>query len=108
MKTESVFLGGENGAPARDANKLVSAVALPCAVLPPWLREGVDIAILLLADIVALLMATIVGYVVWVGPMLQQSASTYVNLAPLLWLFPLGYAGAGLYPGFGVGAVETL
>jgi Undecaprenyl-phosphate galactose phosphotransferase WbaP len=27
---------------------------------------------------------------------------------PLLLLFPLGYAGAGLYPGFGVGAVETL
>src|SRR5918992_577051 len=30
------------------------------------------------------------------------------DLLPLLWLFPLGYAGMGLYPGFGVGAAETL
>jgi Undecaprenyl-phosphate galactose phosphotransferase WbaP len=62
----------------------------------------------LLTDIVALLMATLLGYLVWIGPVLHQSGATYVNLVPLLWLFPLGYAGAGLYPGFGVGAVETI
>ena len=62
----------------------------------------------MLADIVALLMATYLGYLLWVGPVLHQSGAAYVNLVPLLWLFPLGYAGAGLYPGFGVGAVETL
>jgi Undecaprenyl-phosphate galactose phosphotransferase WbaP len=44
----------------------------------------------------------------WVGSVLHQSPEAYVNLAPLLWVFPFGYAGAGLYPGFGLGAVETL
>jgi Undecaprenyl-phosphate galactose phosphotransferase WbaP len=72
------------------------------------LRDVANVVVLLLADIVALLMATYLGYLLWVGPVLHQSGAAYVNLVPLLWLFPLGYAGAGLYPGFGVGAVETL
>ncbi|MEA2625045.1 MAG: hypothetical protein QOD06_1090, partial [Candidatus Binatota bacterium] len=48
------------------------------------------------------------GYLVWANPILQQPASVYFAILPVVCLFPLAYAGAGLYPGFGVGAVETL
>ena len=34
--------------------------------------------------------------------------SIYLDLAPLVSLFLFGYAQAGLYPGFGLGPVETL
>ena len=56
----------------------------------------------------ALCTAACLGYFVWVRPILQQSPAIYVDLLPFLWLFPLGYMAMGLYPGFGVGAVETL
>jgi Undecaprenyl-phosphate galactose phosphotransferase WbaP len=56
----------------------------------------------------ALFMAASFGYFLWVRPVLQQSPVIYADLVPFVWLFPLGYAGMGLYPGFGVGAVETL
>jgi Undecaprenyl-phosphate galactose phosphotransferase WbaP len=39
--------------------------------------------------------------------MLHQPFALYLNLAPLLALFLFGYAFAGLYPGFGLGPVET-
>jgi Undecaprenyl-phosphate galactose phosphotransferase WbaP len=75
---------------------------------PLWWPRVVRVAVLLLTDMVALLAAVSLGYLLWAGPVLRQPASVYVDLIPLLLLFPLGYAGAGLYPGFGVGAVETL
>lgn len=74
----------------------------------PWWPRLVRISILLLTDMLALLAAATVGYLLWARPVLQQSPALYADLLPLLWLFPLGYAGMGLYPGFGVGAVETL
>jgi FlaA1/EpsC-like NDP-sugar epimerase len=49
-----------------------------------------------------------VGYLLWARPVLQQPSTLYADLLPVLGLFPLGYAGMGLYPGFGVGAAETL
>jgi Undecaprenyl-phosphate galactose phosphotransferase WbaP len=76
--------------------------------LPLWLPKMADIGILLLSDVLSLVIATFTGYLLWVGPVLHQSPASYVNLAPFLWIFPLEYAGAGLYPGFGLGAVEIL
>src|SRR6266516_6247917 len=75
---------------------------------PLWGPRVVRVAVLLLTDMVALLAAVSLGYLLWAWPVLQQPPSVYVDLIPLLLLFPLGFAGAGLYPGFGVGAVETL
>ena len=72
-----------------------------------WPRM-VCIAVLLLTDMVALSVAVFLGYLLWTRPVLRQPSSVYMDLIPLLLLFPLGYAGAGLYPGFGMGAVETL
>jgi Undecaprenyl-phosphate galactose phosphotransferase WbaP len=63
---------------------------------------------LFLIDMIALLLAACLGYLLWAGLVLRQSPSIYVDLVPLFLLVPLGYAWAGLYPGFGLGAVETL
>jgi len=67
-------------------------------------RNGV----LLFCDLFALLMASMFGYLVWADAILHQPVSEYLSLLPLLCLFPLAYAAAGLYPGFGLGAVEML
>lgn len=75
---------------------------------PLWWLPVARVAILLLTDMVALVAATALGYLLWAGPVLHQSPSLYTDLVPLLCLFPLGYAGARLYPGFGIGAVESL
>ena len=72
-----------------------------------WARAA-RVAVLTLTDMLALLAAASLGYLLWARPVLNQSPGVYVDLGPLLVLFLLGYAGAGLYPGFGLGAVETL
>jgi Undecaprenyl-phosphate galactose phosphotransferase WbaP len=73
-----------------------------------WWSRVVRIAALFLIDMIALSLAISLGYLLWAGLVLHQSPSVYVDLVPLLLLVPLGYAWAGLYPGFGLGAVETL
>jgi Undecaprenyl-phosphate galactose phosphotransferase WbaP len=74
---------------------------------PHWPR-GARIGILLLSDLLALVTAASLSYLLWARSVLHQPPELYTALLPLLCLFPLGYAGMGLYPGFGVGAVETL
>ena len=66
------------------------------------------IGLLALADLVSLVTATAAAYLLWALPVRGQSPALYLPLAPLAVLFLLGYAGAGLYPGFGLGPVETL
>ena len=75
--------------------------------LPRWLRMA-HICLLLLADLLALLAAMLLSYLLWARLVRQQQPWVYIELTPLLLLFLLGYAGAGLYPGTGVGPVETL
>jgi Undecaprenyl-phosphate galactose phosphotransferase WbaP len=60
------------------------------------------------ADVAALFLAASLAYLVWALPMRDQPPSTYLPLAPLVFLFVVGYGQAGLYPGFGLGPVETL
>jgi Undecaprenyl-phosphate galactose phosphotransferase WbaP len=104
----SAVLSSEESLAASEVDGLSVPASVWDARWPLWLPKTANILILLLTDMLALLIATSLGYVLWVGPVLHQAPSAYVNLAPLLWVFPLGYAGAGLYPGFGVGAVEIL
>lgn len=66
------------------------------------------VAVLGLADLAALGIAGALAYVLWALPEKGQSFALYRALAPLLSLFIVGYAAAGLYPGFGLGPVETL
>jgi Undecaprenyl-phosphate galactose phosphotransferase WbaP len=103
----STLRSGKVSAASEVASLPVSAAAWEIS-RPLWWPRVARVAVLLLTDMVALLAAVSLGYLLWAGSVLRQPASVYVDLLPLLLLFPLGYAGAGLYPGFGVGAVETL
>ena len=79
---------------------------------PVWARVA-RVSMLFLSDVAALLVVGMFAYLVWAAPVRQliyagsdpQPASLYLALLPLLPLFGVGYAGAGLYPGFGLGAV---
>jgi Undecaprenyl-phosphate galactose phosphotransferase WbaP len=66
------------------------------------------VAVLGAADLGALILSGLSAYLIWAAPVKQQPIAIYAGLAPLLSLFILGYAQAGLYPGFGLGPVETL
>jgi len=59
-------------------------------------------------DTAALFAAGAAALVLWALPVKHQPISLYVPLAPFAALFVVGYALAGLYPGFGLGPVEAL
>jgi Undecaprenyl-phosphate galactose phosphotransferase WbaP len=78
-----------------------------------WVRRRLRgrfarVALLLGSDVVALFSSWLFAYFVWVAPVLNQKPAIYAGLLPLLLTFPLAYMANGLYPGFGLGAVETL
>ena len=72
-----------------------------------WAR-GARIALLVVTDTLAVLTAAVAGYFAWAGPVLRQPPGVYIDVWPLIFLFPLAYAKWRLYPGFGLGAVETV
>lgn len=63
---------------------------------------------LLCADASVLILSGVAAYLLWARPVHDQPTSLYLQLLPLVPLFLLGYANAGLYPGFGIGPVEVL
>ena len=65
-------------------------------------------ALLSVSDVAALLISFACGYIAWAHFVLRQPVSVYVGLLPLISLFPISYAAVGLYPGVGLGAVESL
>jgi hypothetical protein len=73
-----------------------------------WISRVARWFLLAAADVGALFLSASLAYLLWALPMREQSAGLYLQLAPLVLLFVLGYAQAGLYPGFGLGPVETL
>src|SRR5262245_45097167 len=54
------------------------------------------VALLAAVDLSALLVSGLVAYLLWALPMKQQAIAIYSGLTPLLSLFILGYAQAGL------------
>ena len=66
------------------------------------------VATLVATDIAAILLAGAVAYALWALPVKHQSLALYAQIAPLILVFVFGYAQAGLYPGLGLGPVETL
>ena len=72
------------------------------------LARAARITLIGATDLCALLAAGIAAYLIWALPARGQSIALYLQLAPLISLFFFGYAQAGLYPGFGLGPVETL
>jgi Undecaprenyl-phosphate galactose phosphotransferase WbaP len=66
------------------------------------------LGLLAATDFVALILAGVLAYAIYALPVKEQSLALYLELLPLISLFLLGYAQSGLYPGFGLGPVETL
>jgi hypothetical protein len=66
--------------------------------------------IILLASVDAAVIVVVAAtsYFVWAHLVRQQPLDVYLRLSPLVLLFILGFGTAGLYPGFGLGSVETL
>ncbi len=79
---------------------------LPLVAAPWWTRPA-RVATLILSDVLALCAAGTAAYLLWALPIRNMGAGMYLELWPVLALFILGYAQAGLYPGFGLGPVET-
>src|SRR5579871_982548 len=73
-----------------------------------WWSPVARTAILASFDFATLAGCAALGYSLWPRLALGQPMTTYSTAVPLICLLPLGYAAAGLYPGFGLGAVETL
>ena len=88
-------------------------LAQSAETFPPvasWRRRNAVGRSFLLAtsDFVALFLSGLLAYTFWALPVRNQSPTLYLELLSLLPLFTLGYLQAGLYPGFGLGPVETL
>src|SRR5262245_64394391 len=67
------------------------------------LGRAVRIAALVSTDVATLSGAALAGYFLWALPAKGQSLALYAPLIPLLAVFVVGYAQAGLYPGLGLG-----
>jgi Undecaprenyl-phosphate galactose phosphotransferase WbaP len=86
-----------------------AGAAIPVAAANDWwIARVTRVGLLALTDFAALAAAGAVAYVVWARPVHQQPVELYLELLPMVGLFLIGYAQAGLYPGFGLGPVETL
>ncbi len=72
-----------------------------------WWTRPLRVTLLLTVDLVALAGSAWLAYLLWALPVHHQALAIYRPLLPLLILFPLSYLQAGLYPGFGLGAIET-
>lgn len=87
-----------------------ASVAMKTVAMPRSMRtaRARRTFFLVLGDLAALFGAGVLAYLCWAYPVHRQEPGLYLGLAPLLGLFVLGYAQTGLYPGFGLGPVETL
>jgi Undecaprenyl-phosphate galactose phosphotransferase WbaP len=73
----------------------------------PW-AGATRVAVLGAADVLALLLASAVAYLLWARPVHGQPVSLYLPASPIMLLVVLSYGQARLYPGFGLGPVEVL
>ncbi len=76
-------------------------------------REGPSgrfrqVFLLAISEGLAVLASGLLAYFLWAAPVRSQEISLYARLWPLAGVFVVAYALAGLYPGGGLGPVETL
>ena len=98
-------MGGHRVIAAGVSRATVTRPALIARTAP---ARAVRLVVLAGVDLLALTLAGALAYLVWALPARGQSAEMYVELLPLVGLFLAGYARAGLYPGLGLGPIETL
>ncbi len=109
LQDETWLLGNMPGAlDAEAVGRPFVRTALRSGWLHRLLLSVVRVCMLLASDLAALFGAAALGYLGWGYLVLHQPLAPYTELVPLLPLFPLAFAAAGLYPGLGLGAVETL
>jgi len=72
------------------------------------LYAGARVMVLAATDTLALFVAGSFGYLIWARAELNQPIVLYASLSVLIAVFPLIYMLMDLYPGFGLGAVETI
>jgi Undecaprenyl-phosphate galactose phosphotransferase WbaP len=104
LKPHEIQLDGGSAAQAWPRCPITAADALGT---PSW-AAPLRVAMLVLSDAAAIFSAAAAAYLLWAGTIQGQPVDLYLRLAPLMILFPVSYFAAGLYPGFGLGAVETL
>ena len=99
---------------ARPPRSVPSDAGAPDAAAPAalphrrWWAGALRVLVLLSADMVGLVSAVGVAFLLWASGRLGQPADLYIGLLAALPVFPVAYAAAGLYPGFGVGASGTI
>src|SRR5258706_13665278 len=87
----------------------ITSLALqPTPLVRPLAPRCPIVALLLFADSVALLCAASASIVLRHSLDARLDPAFYAAIWPVLLLFPLAYAGFGLYPGFGRGPVDEL
>jgi Undecaprenyl-phosphate galactose phosphotransferase WbaP len=106
-RPDGAVLEADLGAPSVLEPATKSARQLEVAGATWWSRVS-RVAILASVDAAALVLAGTVAFALWAHGVLHQPASLYYELLPLVVIFLLSFAKGGLYPGFGVGAVETI
>ncbi len=89
------------------AHGIESVLAERGSVNPVWSR-ALRVLSLCVCDLVALWVSGALAYLVWARAVRGQDAGMYLSLAPLFALILAGYLAADLYPGFGLGPVESL
>jgi Undecaprenyl-phosphate galactose phosphotransferase WbaP len=62
---------------------------------------------LLTVDLCTLTLGAVLAYTIWAYGILYQPVEVYKVLFAFILTVPIGYAVAGLYPGFGLGAAEA-
>lgn len=87
---------------------LSSSISAPTLAFTPSWSEPARVAVLVALDLAALVLAFSFAVGSYARLVLHQPITIYLHLSPLIILFPLSYALGGLYPGFGIGPVETL
>ena len=94
------------------AGAITAAVSSPAepeaTTLDPAWSRALRVVLLAATDLLALWASGAAAYLLWARPMRGQDAEIYLALAPLFALLLAGYLAADLYPGFGLGPVESL
>ena len=73
-----------------------------------WWTRSARVAVLVLSDVLALFASAAFAYLLWALPVRSMGPELYLPLWPAAGLFIAGWAQAGLYPGLGLGPVESL
>ncbi len=72
-----------------------------------WWTRSARVAVLVLSDLLALFLSAALAYLLWALPVRNMESDLYLQLWPAAGLFIAGWAHAGLYPGLGLGPVES-